>query len=175
MCVVCYIASEQEIKEIPFNDDSPAFNIKKERTRTFHPDTFTAKHIYYIGSYQGCGCGFASKEIPQDVIDNARRLAKKGEEFPLDYWEYFEWHHTPEEVEEIVADNQKEWGDTQKLYDLLAQVAEDCGKAECLICWSGEEGNAIHETIEVSLSSKNLAIDFCEAWEKNIKFNVRNE
>ncbi len=173
MCVVCYIASNKKIKEIPFNEKSPAFHIEKAKKVVFHKEVFTLKHMYYIGSHQGCGCGFASYEIPNKVIDHARRLAKKGEEFPLDYWEYFQEADTSEDVEEVIAQNQEEWGDTKKLYDLLAEIVADCGKAECLICWSGTEQRVPDDTIEVNLSSEKLAIDFRDAWDKIIKFNLR--
>ncbi len=173
MCVACYIASNKKIKEIPFNEKAPAFHIEKEKKVVFHKDIFTLKHIYYIGSHQGCGCGFASHEIPQEVMDHARELAKKGEEFPEDYWDYFQLDQEPEEVEEVIANNQKEWPDTKKLYNLLAEIVAGCGKAECLICWSGTEQRAPDDTIEVSLSSEKLAIDFREDWDKNIKFNLR--
>ncbi len=175
MCVVCYIATDKKIQEISFNEKAPAFHIEKEKKVVFHKEVFSLKHIYYIGSHQGCGCGFTSEELPQEVIDNARKLLKKGEEFPWQYWEYFKGYNTAEQVEETIAERQKEWGDTQKLYNLMAEIVADCGKVECLICWSGTEEKALDDIIKVSLSSEKLAINFREARDKNIKFIIRQQ
>lgn len=173
MCVVCYIATDKELEEIPFNKELPSFHVEKEEQVTFHPQTFTeGMQIYYVGSSERCGCGFTSNVIPPKVIDHARKLIKKGDEFPWQYWEYFQGADTSEELEEVISMNQKEWSDTQKLYDLLVSIVNDCGKAECFVCWSGKEEEPLDDSIEVCISTEAIGINFCDAWDKNIKFNV---
>ncbi|OPZ87863.1 MAG: hypothetical protein BWY76_00255 [bacterium ADurb.Bin429] len=60
MCYLLYLGADRELPTIEQDDpNSPAFFVIAESS----PSTQLRKHlqstyIYYIGSYEGCGCGF---------------------------------------------------------------------------------------------------------------------
>jgi hypothetical protein len=62
-----YIASDEPLPTIPWRDEEPAFNVctleewgaGRAVLRHFHK-----LHMYYVGSYQGCGCGFQGNFEP---------------------------------------------------------------------------------------------------------------
>lgn len=85
MCFVLYMASDLERPLVPWEETSPAFyvsnsddDIEKVRGR------FGKKFVYYIGSDNGCGCGFKrdpegefsqlEPEERQSKRENHRRL-----------------------------------------------------------------------------------------------------
>ena len=74
MCVVVYIAADQPLPLIEWDDQAPAFHVKElvERESAVR-QRFGKPHVYYVGSRQGCGCGFQS-EYP-DMEDDETRAA----------------------------------------------------------------------------------------------------
>lgn len=82
MCYVLYMASDKIRPLIPWGETSPAFHVKAddvdaEKTRPH----FSKKYIYYLGSDEGCGCGFPREYDnmlePEELIsirENQRQL-----------------------------------------------------------------------------------------------------
>jgi|SoiMethySBSTD1v2_1073268.scaffolds.fasta_scaffold1564872_1 hypothetical protein len=70
MCVMMYMAAESEVPLIPWDDARPAFHA----TALSSPSDFdvrgrlTKPHVVYLGSHEGCGCGFLRSE-PELFID----------------------------------------------------------------------------------------------------------
>lgn len=61
MCLMVYLASDHPAPLVPWDPNSPAFNVsalsaREEKVRTH----FTKPHVYYIGSHEHCGCPFNS-------------------------------------------------------------------------------------------------------------------
>ena len=59
MCVMAYVASNEPLPTLPWNEQAPAFYV----TALFGPEEavrkqFTLPHVYYVGSGLGCGCHF---------------------------------------------------------------------------------------------------------------------
>jgi len=71
--MVVFIASRSPLLLIPWQQDTPAFNVAdlsahEERVRS----KFTLPHISYAGSHTQCGCGFnEGREHPQAYADPA--------------------------------------------------------------------------------------------------------
>jgi hypothetical protein len=59
MCLAVYLASDQPIPLIQWNNLEPSVSIQTlhERDR-FVQNKFTYSNTYYVGSHEGCGCGF---------------------------------------------------------------------------------------------------------------------
>ena len=64
MCLVAYIAAAGELPILEWNQEYPAFHVKNvdagiEKVR----GQFHLPFVYYLGSHQGCGCGFNRDSI----------------------------------------------------------------------------------------------------------------
>jgi hypothetical protein len=65
MCMTVYLASDVPLPTIPWEQSTPAFNVADLRA----PDEsvrkqFSKPHVYYVGSHEGCGCGFQHGQYP---------------------------------------------------------------------------------------------------------------
>ena len=59
MCVMLYIASEDQLPLVPFDKDNPAFNVSELPERAIAVrQRFSKSYVYELGSHTGCGCGF---------------------------------------------------------------------------------------------------------------------
>ncbi len=76
MCLVLYISSDRERPVIPWDEKAPRFHVKSD-----DPDSqkarvhFSKPNVYYLGSDNGCGCGF--KQQSDYAIDKPEELASK--------------------------------------------------------------------------------------------------
>lgn len=59
MCLVLYLASERTRPEIAWDESHPRFHVKHDDPDAALAATnFTKPHAHYVGSDNGCGCGF---------------------------------------------------------------------------------------------------------------------
>jgi hypothetical protein len=61
MCMVLYLASDDHLLAIPWNENDPRFNVRSLAEWGWGQEVtkqFKRKIVYYVGSYQNCGCGF---------------------------------------------------------------------------------------------------------------------
>jgi hypothetical protein len=114
MCFVLYMASDRLRREIPWDEENPMFHVKTndadaQKTRSH----FIKRHIHYLGSDNGCGCGF--KRAPEWVIDQT----------DLD----------ETELTKLASckDNQR------RVHDYLLECLHDEEMIELFGCWSGDE------------------------------------
>ncbi|MBM3342336.1 MAG: hypothetical protein FJY56_09525 [Betaproteobacteria bacterium] len=75
MCWALYLASDKELPTVPWDEDHPSFNTQalsdvEEPVRT----QFSLPYVIYIGSHEGCGCGF--KNVDYDDPDECRKRAE---------------------------------------------------------------------------------------------------
>lgn len=67
MCMVVYVGSDQPLPRQPWDEAAPAFCVTDipecDAEVTRH---FSKPHVCYVGSHEGCGCGFQSSEFPED-------------------------------------------------------------------------------------------------------------
>ena len=80
MCLTIYMASEHELPLVPWREDAPDFYIDEPDGRAMVKQYFTLPYIAYVGSDQGCGCGFIKEgNIGDDleIVDGQyRKLAR---------------------------------------------------------------------------------------------------
>jgi hypothetical protein len=59
MCWALYMASDSEIPLVPWDDQAPAFNVTLlSETEAVVRKQFSLRNVAYVGSHEGCGCGF---------------------------------------------------------------------------------------------------------------------
>jgi hypothetical protein len=72
MCLMVYIGSNQPLDLVPWDASAPGFHVRElgeqdgEVRSQFH-----FPNVCYVGSHEGCGCGFQLGEYPEFKDDGA--------------------------------------------------------------------------------------------------------
>jgi hypothetical protein len=69
MCWALYLASDKELPQVPWDEARPSFNTQAlSETEALVKSQFSLPNVIYLGSHQGCGCGFmsADKDEPKE-------------------------------------------------------------------------------------------------------------
>lgn len=76
MCLAVYISTDQHIQTIPWNNDVPSLFITDTNNRDHYKveNQFTLAQVYYIGSHEGCGCGFIFNENDPEYLEEKADL-----------------------------------------------------------------------------------------------------
>ena len=80
MCIACYLSTDREIAEIPFDENDRKFNIHDIRGKEERPVCLTKKFVYYCGSSTGCGCHFGMAGFTEEILAHGRLALKYEEE-----------------------------------------------------------------------------------------------
>ena len=76
MCLVLYMSSERERPTILWDEKAPRFHVVANDTDSQQALAhFSKPHVYYLGSDNGCGCGF--RQEVDYMIDELEELASK--------------------------------------------------------------------------------------------------
>ena len=172
MCVMCYIGVNSKLQEIKFNQSNPTFCIEEMDVSCFDKKTFSSSNIYWIGSSAGCGCGFGTQRIPENVISEVRTLVINKKKIPDKYRNFFEYEDTIEQIEDTIKENKEFAEDTEKLYSLISELSEKNNIVEFFGCWSGSEGKEPDKIKQIVLSAEKFEIDFGEIWNLNVKMII---
>ena len=120
MCMMLYIAADKPLPLIPWDENSPLFNVTalQEYSEAVRKQ-FSKPFIFYLGAHTGCSCGFS-------------------------YGQYIKDDAVPEELRELEEKNS-----VQSLLAYLTDAVKLTGSLELYSCWNGdEEGPAdLRETI----------------------------
>jgi hypothetical protein len=96
---------------------------------------FAAPHVTYVGSHEGCGCGYTSHDLVlQGIEDVGEAMALLGA-------------MTETERDELLAEQRSR----ERLRDLVSAALAD-GPVEIYACWAGDEDAAAisEETIALT-------------------------
>lgn len=70
MCLVVYLASDQPLPFIAWDENTPAFHVTEVREAELKVrQQFKKPHLYYLGSHTGCGCGFDDAQNNERNVD----------------------------------------------------------------------------------------------------------
>ena len=78
MCLAVYIASPSRLPLIAWREERPSFYVDDAEPDDPVRVHFPWPNVYYAGSHEGCGCGFAYGQMPEgleDPDDDVRRRA----------------------------------------------------------------------------------------------------
>lgn len=117
MCLAVYVASNDELPVIPWDENKPCFFIVAEDTSNVVRKHFSKKNIYYTGSYMGCGCGF----MYGDNIDGNEEEILKRKSFE-DILTYLKENLDGEELEIYCCWDGDEW--EEKEYESELRMSE---------------------------------------------------
>lgn len=69
MCLAVYVASDQPLPVVAWDEAAPDFYIKQYQGR-FQPLRHVTKpYHYYVGSHTGCGCGFLYDGVSEGIAE----------------------------------------------------------------------------------------------------------
>jgi len=140
MCLAMYLFTENDIDEIEYDAKNPRMYIQKiQSNKRSEDDTKTSKwninhkNIYYIGSYEGCGCGWAFTKysyIDKNNEYDREKLANKI--------------NARKDLYRLLKSNR--WNDSY-----------------IIVCWEGDQGEEINQTVKLNIKKiKNIEYEFYE-------------
>lgn len=70
MCLAVYLGSDKKLPEIGWDEANPGLHIKLESLQLELVKGYLRQpFIYYVGSHEGCGCGFCLEGYSKDDED----------------------------------------------------------------------------------------------------------
>jgi hypothetical protein len=139
MCMMLYIASDVKLPLVPAGQDDyqPIYVDELSEYNLSVKKQFTKKYAFYIGSYQGCGCGFSYGEYNIDTSE-------------LD-----------ESLIEFFDDEQKKRKESvRELFNYISNSLENVSDIELYSCWAGKENEAPKHRLEINLADFSLSDKF---------------
>jgi hypothetical protein len=86
MCWALYLASDKELPLVPWDDAHPTFNTQALSENEYPvKEQFSLQNVIYLGSHQGCGCGFMSTEESESKEKAAREKTVQSLSSYLDF------------------------------------------------------------------------------------------
>ena len=81
MCLAVYIAADQPLAEIAWDERCPAFHVRRiQGSESAVRQHFTKPHIYYAGAHEGCGCGFSYGLLRLNGVEEDPATLAAGQE-----------------------------------------------------------------------------------------------
>jgi hypothetical protein len=114
---------------------------------------FTLPHVSYVGSHEGCGCGYNSGDLTWQGFQRVDEVA------PL--------------VGAMGADERAAFTDAQRSRERLRALVEDAaawGDVEVFGCWSGDEGD---EAVRVEAVASSWFTEWLAPIEERVRYVVR--
>jgi hypothetical protein len=77
MCWALYLASDKELPLVPWDETRPSFNTQAlSETEVPVKEQFSFPNVIYLGSHQGCGCGFmaADEDEPEEMASREKTV-----------------------------------------------------------------------------------------------------
>ncbi|MCA9408591.1 MAG: hypothetical protein H6755_05890 [Candidatus Omnitrophica bacterium] len=113
MCYAVYLGTDQKLNTSKWDEKSPAFYVEEvvDKDEVSVKQHFSKSNIYYVGSHEGCGCGFAYDDEDLDINDD-----------------------------EDVADNESRKESVVRFNNLLEQIFRNTNELEVFLCWEGDQG-----------------------------------
>ena len=90
MCMMLYLGSDNALPLIEWRDDNEQPICVRNINCSYKDDQFastqlTKKYQYYVGSWQGCGCGFQFDYINEEFDTDGNELGKQSLETLFQY------------------------------------------------------------------------------------------
>ena len=82
MCMMLYLASDKPLPLVAWDENNPSFHVQElHESSASVRKQFSKPCVYYLGSDQGCGCGFSYGQFVNDdeelkSRDSVLRLSK---------------------------------------------------------------------------------------------------
>jgi hypothetical protein len=138
MCLLAWIGATRPVATVPRplvpGPDQDWRFVEAVDEQAPERQHFTLPLVYYVGSHEGCGCGYNSDDVARLGFDTLAEIE------PL-----VDGLLTRERVR-FEAEQQSR----QFLYDLLVKALTESDLVEVFACWGGNEADPIVATEEVT-------------------------
>ena len=116
MCRVAYMASGVSLPLLPWNEADPAFHVAELASDEDRKVVvqFSKPHVYYLGSHEGCGCGF-----PMEDEEKEEEERGKSQETLSRLVKYLEGALSHQDTVELYICWEGEQGDTPEFRDVV--------------------------------------------------------
>lgn len=136
MCIMVYIAANTELPLVSrFNETNYIYVEPIPHTEPPIIPALTKSHVYYVGSYQGCGCGFAYDDTPSDSRGIMRLFRRRSEL-----------------VKSVNEEDMKRRRSVQELVTYLADNINRAGVIELYSCWAGDESSNPEQVSAITIA-----------------------
>jgi hypothetical protein len=79
MCWALYLASDKDLPLVSWNEKAPGFNVQALSEHEFRVKRqFSFPNVVYVGSHEGCSCGFMAGGPHQPEREPSRAADAKG-------------------------------------------------------------------------------------------------
>jgi len=77
MCLYVYLVTDSTLPELPWDKRQPSFNVQRLKRKEKFLRNLPGANAYMLGSHEGCGCGFISRDFddPEERPAETSRLA----------------------------------------------------------------------------------------------------
>ena len=163
MCVECYLSTDRDIADIPFDERNRKFNLQKIAERPL--PCLTKRFVYSCGSNTYCGCEFTNSSITEELLQQTERELCAGalcKKTSMRWWNdlrYFPPPETLEQFHQVAEIIRMARNDTLALYGLIIETWKNGYASEFLAFWSGEQ-NCLMTIYDIDLRHDPIAIDF---------------
>lgn len=140
MCMMLYIASNKELPLVKWNEKNHILVEELDEHKTLVKAQFTKPYVYCVGSYQGCGCGFAYGYV------NFTEL--KQIETSLNV------------LDMAYEEEKKRKSSVSELFEYIKQNLENDCEIELYSCWAGKEDGIPEQNLDINLSGFTLGDSF---------------
>ena len=87
MCLAVYLAADEEPPLVPWDETHPGFHVV---ALAGEPDEsarrqFSKRYVVYLGSHEGCGCGFDYGQDPEAVEPEEDEASRRSVSALVDY------------------------------------------------------------------------------------------
>jgi hypothetical protein len=73
-----YIASPSRLPLLAWREEQPAFYVEDAKADDPVRAHFSWPNVYYAGSHEGCGCGFAYDGVPGEFDDETEQAKRRA-------------------------------------------------------------------------------------------------
>ncbi|MBL9147327.1 MAG: hypothetical protein JNM94_01405 [Phycisphaerae bacterium] len=130
--MIAHLASRSEVSLVSWDEAAPGFHIEAiGKINQPVVAVFTEPSVRYVGSHEGCGCGFRNV---WGALDGDSRTM------------------TPEEFRQGEPEDPDVASSTAALVKLLRSVVERDGRAEVYACWDGDQAYPAVDSKVISLA-----------------------
>jgi hypothetical protein len=156
MCYNYYIGTDQDLKEIRFNESKPDFWLERIDKIKLLPVQFQKKNVYEIGTSEGCGCSFGYERIPKEIYNRAKKCLLNGQDLSDELRRYFISEDTIEEIEETFKESEVFAQEAERFLNIIEDLLDRENTIEFYGGFLLDEKKKTIEYLEVEFDRTNF-------------------
>ena len=126
MCLAVFLAADRPLPLVPFDEARPSFNVTElDPGERAVRGRFSKRHVYYLGAYTGCSCGFtpdadeeeeAARRSREDLVSWLQRLLDADTDASVELFTCWDGDYLEPAAERVVL-SPSQLGDPDRWFD----------------------------------------------------------